>query len=149
MTSRHKITWFFLLVVLWMSGSLFITLHEYFFLANYPGVTEVEQMTSYSFSGSLIAAVVWGVMAGPIFSALELFYFSGRDSERSSSPSFYELIGKMVLRGKSSAINAFTVLLNPSLRFREKLFPGNGSAFNGRVLGCLQDLHDHEVVFET
>ncbi len=62
MTSRDKITWFFILVVLWMSGALFIALHEYFFLANYPGVTEVEQMTSYSFPGSLIAAVVWGVM---------------------------------------------------------------------------------------
>jgi len=82
MTSRDKITWFFILVVLWMSGALFITLHEYFFLANYPGVTKVEEMTSYSFSGSLIAAVVWGVMAGSIFSALELFYFSWKGQRK-------------------------------------------------------------------
>ncbi len=67
-----------LIILVWILTAFFVTLHECFFLTNYPGVTDTIQMKDYSFLNSLIPALAWAIMGGVIFSIIELFYLQKR-----------------------------------------------------------------------
>jgi adenylate cyclase len=66
-----------------MLTAVFITVHEYLFLTNYPGVLGTQPMESYSFSLALTAAAVWAIMGGTLFSIIELFYLQRKLQNRS------------------------------------------------------------------
>lgn len=63
-----------LVIIVWVIAAIFATIHEYFFLTNYPGVTDTVQMKGYSFMNRLLPAIAWAIMGGVMFSLIELFY---------------------------------------------------------------------------
>jgi adenylate cyclase len=72
-----------LIILIWILTAVFVTVHEFFFLTNYPGVLDTGPMESYSFLTSLIAALAWAIMGGALFSIIELFYMQKRLQEKS------------------------------------------------------------------
>ena len=75
MNIKNKWSWLFFLAGIWFFAGVLITLHEYFFLANYPGVLSTEAMGSFNFINNLIAASAGLFIGGLAFGLLELFYF--------------------------------------------------------------------------
>lgn len=78
MQLRGKLIWLLVLASMWFLSGVFITLHEYFFLANYPGVLSTEPMEEFNFSNNLIAAAFGLFIGGLLFGLLELFFFQKR-----------------------------------------------------------------------
>ncbi len=79
---QNRLIWLITISVLWIIAGLLITFHEYFFLANYPGVFETQPMEEYSFSKNLIAAVGGLFVGGLVFGLLEIFFFQKRLSRQ-------------------------------------------------------------------
>lgn len=80
---RGRIRTAFVIILIWILIGALTAVYEYLFLSNFPGVTESQPMENYSFSGSLITAVVWAFMGGSFFAGFELFYFQERLERRS------------------------------------------------------------------
>jgi len=64
-----------LITLVWLIAGVLITLHEYLFLTNYPGVLETLPMQDYHFSKNLVAASIALGFGGLLLGFLELFLF--------------------------------------------------------------------------
>ena len=64
-----------LITLLWLIAGCLITLHEYLFLTNYPGVLDTTPMSNYQFSKNLMAASIALGCGGLLLGVLELFLF--------------------------------------------------------------------------
>ncbi len=79
--SRLQSAW--VIVIVWVIIGALIAVYEYLFLSNFPGITETPSMEQYSFSGSLVTAIVWALLGGSLFALLELFYFQKKLERKS------------------------------------------------------------------
>jgi adenylate cyclase len=83
-----------IIVSIWIFTGALTAIYEFLFLANFNGVTETVPMQNYSFTGSLITAMVWAFLGGIMFAGFELFYFQ----ERLIRKSFLQIVGtKMII----------------------------------------------------
>lgn len=90
---KRKLIAALIILCIWILTAIFITVHEYLFLTNYPGVLSTQPMESYSFSLAITAAVVWAIMGGTLFSLIELFYLQ----RKLQNHSFMNIVGTKLM----------------------------------------------------
>lgn len=72
---QGKFVWLITITTLWILAGILITFHEYFFLANYPGIYSTGPMQDFSLTKNLVAAISALGLGGLLFGLMELFYF--------------------------------------------------------------------------
>ena len=72
---NNKLVWLLTITFSWIVAALLITLHEYFFLANYPGIYQTEPMAEFKLGNNLTAAIGALGIGGLVFGLMELFIF--------------------------------------------------------------------------
>ena len=75
MFNRSNIYKLILITVVWLIAGCLVTLHEYLFLTNYPGVLQTSPMVGYEFFKNLSAAAIALGCGGFLLGILELFVF--------------------------------------------------------------------------
>ena len=82
------------ILIVWVLAGAMTAIYEYLFLTNFPGIIFAEEMQGYSFTNSLIAAMLWALLGGSMFCIIELFYLQNKLENQS----FIKVVGiKMII----------------------------------------------------